>query len=171
MIGQDKKLTGRQKRQLHFKSLHARSGLNLVSLMDIFTILVFFLLVNSGAQQLPSTHDVKLPTSTSSIKPKENLILTITKTDIVVAGRKVASLSDVIKDKPGQVIPGLESELKFQATNSQLSNVDAQKQHAVTIMGDENIPYKILSKVLATCRKANYTHIDFAAYQEKKGQG
>ena len=38
--------------------------LNLVSLMDIFTILVFFLLVNSGqVETLPNARDITLPES------------------------------------------------------------------------------------------------------------
>lgn len=169
MIIKDKKLTGRQKRMQHFKEMHARSGLNLVSLMDIFTILVFFLLVNSSAQQLPNTRDIKLPTSTSTKTPKTNLILTITKNNIVVSGHKVADTSDVLND-PRAIIPNLVSELKFQASKESVQQVDKNKTHSVTIVGDENIPYKLLSKVLATCRAANYTHIDFAAYQKKKGK-
>lgn len=170
MIIQDKKLTGRQKRMQHFKDMHARSGLNLVSLMDIFTILVFFLLVNSSSQQLPNTKDVKLPTSVSSKLPGEHLVLTITKTSIVVGGHKVEDLEDALKIT-GPIIPELVNELKYQAKKTPLFKHDKQKAYAVTIMGDENMPYKLLSKVLATCREANYTQISFAAYQKKKGKG
>lgn len=169
MFVNDKKLTGRQKRLQHFKQMHARSGLNLVSLMDIFTILVFFLLVNSGAQQLPSVKDVKLPTSISKKIPQDNLILTITQSNIVLAGHKIVDLVDVIRDK-NTTIPALATELKFQASNRHIHKVEAGKAQAITIMGDENIPYSLLSKVLATCRSVNYTHIEFAAYQQKKGK-
>ena len=168
MIIKDKKLTGRQKRLQHFKQLHAKSGLNLVSLMDIFTILVFFLLVNSGAQQLPGTHSVKLPTSISSKTPEEDLILTISKSNLVVAGRKVADLSTVMADS-NPLIPGLQEELQYQAGKQGLHQQDPGKARSVTIMGDENTPYKLLSKILATCRAANFTHIAFAAYQKHKG--
>lgn len=169
MLVKDKKLTGRQKRLLHFKQMHAKSGLNLVSLMDIFTILVFFLLVNSGAQQLPSTKDVKLPTSVSSKTPQDNLRIIITKSDIVVAGHRIVELADVMNEK-STVIPALIAELKFQASNNLLHKEKDNSPHAITIMGDKDIPYRLLSKVLATCRAANYTHIDFAAYQQKKGK-
>jgi len=169
MIIQDKKLTGRQKRLQHFKDMHARSGLNLVSLMDIFTILVFFLLVNSSAQQLPNAKDVKLPTTVSSKLPKENLVLAITKSSIIVGGRKITDIDSVLNNKDA-VIPALVEELKFQAGKYQLYKREKDKPHSVTIMGDENIPYKLLSKVLATCRAANYTQIAFAAYQKKKGK-
>ena len=55
-------------------------ALNLVSLMDVFTILVFFLLINStSSQQLPNRKDVTLPSSISKTAPKETLVITVTK--------------------------------------------------------------------------------------------
>ena len=48
----------------HHKRNKGAGALNLVSLMDIFTILVFFLLVNSSdVQTLPNAKDMKLPES------------------------------------------------------------------------------------------------------------
>ena len=44
-------------------------SLNLVSLMDIFTILVFFLLVNSAqVEVLPNARDLQLPESIAEQK-------------------------------------------------------------------------------------------------------
>ncbi len=162
------KLSSRSKRMEHFKGLHSRSGLNLVSLMDIFTILVFFLLVSSGAQQLPNSKDITLPTSVADNVPKETLVIAITKTDILVQGKKVAAISDVSEDRE-IIIADLEKELKFQASKRQFTEPDIKTGRAVTIMGDENIPYQLLRKILATCRQANYTTIAFAAFQKAKG--
>jgi len=168
MLVNDKKLTGRQKRMQHFKEMHSRSGLNLVSLMDIFTILVFFLLVNSSAQQLPGNKDVKLPLSVSTKSPREDLVIAVTKNNILLAGHKVVSIHDVITNST-DTITLLLSELQKQAVNYQIYKQDISKPHSVTILGDQDIPYKVLSKILATCRQANYTSIAFAAYQKKKG--
>ncbi len=163
------KLSSRSKRMNHFKELHGRSGLNLVSLMDIFTILVFFLLVSSGAPQLPNTKDITLPTSVAKNVPKETLIITITKTDVLVQGKRVAVISELLKDKE-TIIPELENELKFQASKRQLiTSEDKKTGRAITIMGDENIPYQLLRKILATCRQADYTAIAFAAFQKAEG--
>lgn len=162
------KLSSRSQRMDHFKGLHGRSGLNLVSLMDIFTILVFFLLVSSGAPQLPNSKDIALPTSVAKKVPKETLIIAITKTDILVQGKKVAVISSFLDDKE-PVIADLEDELKFHASKRQLKMVKKESGRAITIMGDENIPYRLLRKILATCRQANYTSIAFAAVQKAKG--
>ena len=60
------------------------AGLNLVSLMDIFTILVFFLLVNSGqVETLPNAKDIKLPESIAEQKSRETVIVTVTITLLV----------------------------------------------------------------------------------------
>ncbi len=163
------KLSSRSKRMDHFKELHSRSGLNLVSLMDIFTILVFFLLVSSGAPQLPNSKDITLPTSVANNVPKETLIITITKTDVLVQGKRVAVISELLEGKE-TIIAELEKELKFQASKRQLiSSEDKKTGRAITIMGDENISYQLLRKILATCRQADYTAIAFAAFQKAKG--
>ncbi len=163
------KLSNRSKRMDHFKELHSRSGLSLVSLMDIFTILVFFLLVSSGAPQLPNSKDITLPTSVANNVPKETLIITITKTDVLVQGKRVAVISELLEDNE-TIIAELEKELKFQASKSQLVIPEDKKTgRAITIMGDENIPYQLLRKILATCRQADYTAIAFAAFQKAKG--
>ncbi len=161
------KLTGRSKRMEHFKGLHSRSALNLVSLMDIFTILVFFLLVSSGTQ-LPNNKDITLPTSVAKKVPQETLIIAITKRDILVQGKRVAEISQVLESNENTILK-LEEELKLQASRGLLLQKERSVGRAVTIMGDENIPYQLLRKILATCRQANYTKIAFAAFQKAKG--
>jgi len=162
------KLSNRSKRMEHFKSLHSRSGINLVSLMDIFTILVFFLLVSSGAPQLPNSKDITLPTSVAENVPEETLTITITKNDILVQGEWVATISNLLENNE-TIFFDLEKELKFQASKRLLANSDQAQGQTITIVGDENISYQLLRKILATCRQANYTTIAFAAFQTAKG--
>lgn len=147
-----------------------QSAINLVSLMDIFTILVFFLLVSSSnVQQLPNSKDISLPTSVAEKAPKETLVIAITQDSIIVQGVKVSNIANVLASSE-ILIPGLEQELKFQSSRSVVTP-KSSKGRSVTIMGDENIPYQLLRKILATCRQASYTHIAFAAVQKAKGKG
>ena len=153
----------------HFKKHTKHSGLNLVSLMDIFTILVFFLLVSSSnVQQLPNSTKITLPSSVAKKVPKETIIIAITKDTILVQGRKIGEVSDVLSNKQ-PLIKSLEEELKKQASKSLFVENKTNHGRSVTIMGDENIPYQLLSKILTTCRQANYTQIAFAALQKTKG--
>lgn len=147
-----------------------QSALNLVSLMDIFTILVFFLLVSSSnVQQLPNSKDISLPTSVANKSPKETLVIAITQDSIIVQGTKITNIKDIIGSNEILIV-SLEQELKFQASKSTLS-VNSGAGRSVTIMGDENIPYQLLRKILATCRQSNYTNIAFAAVQKSKSKG
>lgn len=164
-------MSARAKRMQRYNKLRKQPALNLVSLMDIFTILVFFLLVtSSSSQQLPNTKDLKLPTSTAKKVPEETLVIMVTDQNILVQGRPVASLEGVSSAETN-IILGLKEELDFQTSNKRLSVAEDNnepKRLAVTIMGDENLPYEILSRILATCRQANYTKIAFAANQKAK---
>lgn len=162
------KLSGRSRRMEHFQHMQNRGGLNLVSLMDIFTILVFFLLVNSGTQQLPSSKDMSLPTSVAKKVPKETLTLAITRDAILLHGRKIVDINTALISKE-PLLPDLQKALLEQASKRLFVQVNKEQGQAITIMGDENIPYKLLRKILATCRQANYNRIAFAAFQQAKG--
>ncbi|MFL0802511.1 MAG: biopolymer transporter ExbD [Agarilytica sp.] len=142
------------------------SPLNLVSLMDIFTILVFFLLVNSSnTQQLPSNKALTLPTSSAKKAPQETLVIMVTKRDILVQGQKVASISTLI-DNGEDDIPSLKKELEF--LSGGIEPVEGATAKRITIMGDENIPYEVVRKILKSCQQAKYTNIAFAATQVAK---
>lgn len=142
------------------------SKLNLVSLMDIFTILVFFLLVNSSdVEVLQNNKDLKLPESTAEQKPAEQLVVTVTRESILVKGREVARVSDVDSKNPD--ISGLMEELKREASRSPAyANEEAEKLgRFVSIMADKDTPYTLLKKVMSTCAKSEYRNISLAVSQ------
>lgn len=164
-----REVSRRAKRMERHHKRKKQPGLNLVSLMDIFTILVFFLLVSSSnVQQLHSSKEISLPTSISKTVPKETLVITVTARDILVQGRRVASTSDVIASKE-PLIAALMDELNFEASKARFSTVE-KKARNVTIIGDRKIPYEVLSKILSTCREADYTKISFAALQKTRSK-
>lgn len=150
---------------------HARntrsSSLNLVSLMDIFTILVFFLLVNSSdVETLPNAKDLQLPESIAEEKAKETVVILIGEQDIIVQGLPVVKVADVMA-LDGNRIAELEQALKSQ--NDRVMRREAQDDIAgreVTIMGDKDIPYRLLKKVMATCTGADYGQISLAVLQK-----
>jgi len=161
-------MSRRAKRMERHHKRRKQPALNMVALMDIFTILVFFLLVSSSStQQLPNNKDIRLPTSVATKAPKETIVISVTKKDILVQGRKVVSISDVIANSE-VIIPELSSELLFQSSLKISKPSSKKKGHSVTIVGDEALSYELLRKILATCRQSNYTHIAFAALQKSK---
>ena len=142
-------------------------GLNLVSLMDIFTILVFFLLVNSSdVEVLPNVKDIQLPQSIAEDKAKETVVIMISDIDIIVQGEPVAKVADVMNSK-GNDIPGLRQALLSQ--NDCVLSKEAQddiENREVTIMGDKDMPYRLLKKVMATFTASDYGQISLAVLQK-----
>jgi len=164
------KMSRRAKRMARHHKRRKVPGLNLVSLMDIFTILVFFLLVNSSTSvQLPGAKDFKLPLSSAEKKPEETLTLMITPKDLLVQGRKVASVAEILhSDAP--TIDALARELKFQARKRLVAGDEEKEGRHITIMGDKGIPYRLLKKIMATCTEADYRNIALAVSQKSPGK-
>ena len=160
--------SARAKRMDKHHKRHKGSGaLNLVSLMDIFTILVFFLLVNSSdVETLPNAKELQLPESIAEQKAKETVVILIGEEDLIVQGTPVAKISDVMRIK-GNDIPALRQALKSQ--NDRVLRREAKDDIAgreVTIMGDKEIPYRLLKKVMATCTQSDYGQISLAVLQK-----
>ncbi len=150
----------------HHRRLQQTSRLNLVSLMDIFTILVFFLLVNSSeVEVLQSNKEITLPTSVADQKPQTNLVVMVSAEDILVGGRKVASVKPVMASKENQIAP-LKKELEYLASRKPYRSIEEQeKGRDITIMGDQSIPYALLKKIMTTCAKSEYRNISLAVSQ------
>jgi len=160
--------SGRAKRMAkHHKRNRGAGALNLVSLMDIFTILVFFLLVNSSdVETLPNAKDLQLPESIAEEKAKETVVILIGEEDIIVQGTPVAKVADVL-DIKGNDIPALREALVSQ--NDRVLKRESQQDiegREVTIMGDKEIPYRLLKKVMATCTASDYGQISLAVLQK-----
>ena len=139
--------------------------MNLVSLIDVFTILIFFLLSNSGGvETLPSPKAVKLPESLAQTQPRETIVVVVSGTEIIVDGRKVANVSDVI-DAPDDMIEGLKAELDLQANRQVIRKENEAQSRTLTIMGDKEIPYRLLRKIMFTSARANFSDVSFAVRQ------
>ena len=68
------------------------SGLMLTPLMDVFTILVFFLLFHSsGRDVLETPKQIKLPDSIVETKPRETVLILVSPREVLVQGEAVVS--------------------------------------------------------------------------------
>jgi biopolymer transport protein ExbD len=152
----------------HHKRHKAGAAINLVSMMDIFTILVFFLLVNSSeVEVLPNAKDIVLPDSTAEEKARESVVVLLTDTQVLVQGRPVAELA-AVDANDSLIIPELKAALESQSGRAILAAAgdDAVADREVTIMGDREIPYSLLKKVMATCTAADYGRLSLAVLQK-----
>jgi biopolymer transport protein ExbD len=162
-------LTPLEKRAQRKARNNTAMDMNLVALIDVFTILIFFLLSSaSGVESLISPKAVALPLANSNQQPKDTVVLVVAGDEILAAGRRVALVSEAMAASD-DLIPGLKAELDLLAARPvvRAENRDriSSDGHAVTIMADKNIPYQLLRKVMATCARAGFSDVSFAVRQ------
>ncbi|MDH5407587.1 MAG: biopolymer transporter ExbD [Gammaproteobacteria bacterium] len=155
---------------------HSRRGdrtasLNMVSLMDIFTILVFFLLVSAADSEiLPTPKALKLPESTSSQRPKENIVIMVNEKNVMFQGKPIIKTAIASRQK-SPVIAELVNILKeLDLESRKQKNKKPASKRGVTIMGDKQTHYRVLKKIMLSCATANYSNISLAVVQKQVGQ-
>jgi biopolymer transport protein ExbD len=158
------KLSRRAKRmqQHHARKNDRNASLNMVSLMDIFTILVFFLLVNaSSSEVLPTPKNLVLPSASSEKSPAQNLVIAVNNDIISLQGKPIIDTRNAMKGNSKTIKP-LFNALKKLSKNAK-GIIDKK---GVTIMGDKEIPYALLKKIMLTCASAEYSKLSFAVIQK-----
>ena len=141
-------------------------ALNLVSLMDIFTILVFFLLMNSGdSQEIEKANFIQLPDSVAKGDYQDNLSITIGEEFISIKDEDIVSL-DEVKKADGKAIEKLAARLSVEKKSEEdYTEFEKKSGLPVTIMGDQAVSYVILKSVMATCSQENFRDIALAVNQ------
>ena len=164
----------RRSRRLQQRQARARRWpvLNLVPLMDVFTILVFFLLVHSTDVALTADRSIiELPESVADRKPRETLVVTITRDAILVQGKPVVAVNAALEGaKPD--LGALRSALEKQAGRRRLApRENDTPAREVMIVGDKSIPFALLRQVMRTCAQAGYEDISLSVIQRSKRPG
>jgi biopolymer transport protein ExbD len=160
------KNTRRMKRMArnHKRKLPA---MNLTSLMDVFTILVFFLLVNSAASEvLEAPKKISLPDSVVETKPSETAVIMVSDEAVLVQGEAVIATSDVLASKQ-ENIAEISNRLKeIKSSVIGVSTKVVAESGKVTILSHKTIPFKVLQKVMTSCTIAGYGKINLAVIQK-----
>lgn len=144
--------------------------LSLVSLMDIFTILVFFLLLNSGdSQEIENAKFVELPDSISGVAPHTDLLVTITESDIRIGEQVVVALSELDGSEARVIEPLADALRALSEQQGELGDYEQQMGRAITILGDRRVSYTLLQQVLTTCQQADYRNISLAVNRIQGG--
>ena len=150
----------------------ASGGLNLVSLMDVFTILVFFLLVNSASSDvMEPPKNIKLPDSIVEAKPRETVLVMITPQEILVQGQPVITTQEVIESKSAVIEPVKERLLLQQKKVIGISTKTVAESKEVTVLAHRTVPFHLMKKVMASCTSAGYGKISLAVVQKAKSKG
>lgn len=141
--------------------------LSLVSLMDIFTILVFFLLLNSGeTQEINTAKFVSLPDSNAGQSLHEELTILVGEEFIYHDEEPIAKVEDILA-APDERIEELSAVLveHSEKLGEKLQEAQEEPGFSVTLMADKKVPYQLLKSVMETCRESNYINISLAVNQ------
>jgi biopolymer transport protein ExbD len=153
------------------KNALTSGGLNLVSLMDVFTILVFFLLVNSSSSDvMEPPKNIKLPDSIVEAKPRETVIVMITPTQILVQGEPVITTQEVIDSKAATIEPVIERLNLQKKKVIGISTKTVAEAKEVTVLAHRTVPFHLMKKVMSSCTNAGYGKISLAVIQKAKSK-
>lgn len=155
----------RQRRMARAKK-HSAS-LNLTSLMDVFTILVFFLLVNQSATEILQTpKDIVLPDSIVESKPRQTVIVLVSDDAVTVQGELVATIAEVLETEGESIEPMQERLERLKDSVIGLNTQAVAESQEVTILANKEIPFKVLKKLMTTCTNSGYSKISLAVNQK-----
>ena len=166
------KMSSRAKRMLrrHIKGQKRDPNMNIISLIDIMSVLVLFLLVHSSeVEVLPNPNEIRVPESIAEAQPDPAVVVMVTRHEVLVQGRPVISIED-LKKSTDTVIKSLETALREQQA-FRVKGVTAKPtdpvDRAVTVLADRDTPYSVLKKVLATCTASEFGKVSFAVTQKE----
>jgi biopolymer transport protein ExbD len=141
--------------------------MNLTSLMDVFTILVFFLLVNSGSVEvLDAPKEVSLPESQVETKPRETVVIFVSPEEILVQGEAAGLVEDVLtgNDVPLNNVRVRLAELKSNIIGTSTLTVAASQE--VTILADKSVPFTVVKQLMSACTGEGYENVSLAVVQK-----
>lgn len=139
----------------------------LTSLMDVFTILVFFLLVNSGSVEImEAPRDVSLPVSEVETKPRETVVIFVSPEEVLVQGKLVARVGDILDGKDGAINPitAQLATLKDSIIGERTAAVAGSDE--VTILADKSVPFSVIKTIMSTCTNEGYEKVSLAVIQQ-----
>lgn len=143
------------------------TGLNLTPLMDVFTILVFFLLFHSsGSNTLETPRQIKLPDSVVETKPRETVVIMVSPEVVLVQGQAVISTSELLGDRIEMVSEIKERLKQLERNIIGISTKTVIESKEVTILADKTIPFRVLKKIMSTCTDSGYGRISLAVIQK-----
>ena len=141
--------------------------MNLTSLMDVFTILVFFLLVNSGSVEVLDTpKDVRLPEGMVEEKPRETVVIFISPEQVLVQGSPVANVIDILDGNEEGYDPIAVKLAQIRDSVVGPATLAVAGSQVVTILADKSVPFVVVRKVMSLCTGEGYENVSLAVIQK-----
>jgi biopolymer transport protein ExbD len=148
------------------RSRRPLATLSLTSMMDVFTILVFFLLVNTGQTELlQSPKELTLPESVVESKPRETVVIMVSHEEVLVQGTPAIRTADIVASEESDIEPIAMQLASLQDRVIGVRTEAAARSTEVTILADKQIPFDVIRRIMSTCTGQGYTRISLAVTQ------
>ena len=151
--------------------------LQLTAMVDMFTVLVVFLLQNyaSTNQILPISDQIELPQASAVKELKPSLVVLLSKDYLAFNDQKISSFQDLQAVSDLNIPPLLEvvqktiEELESNRDNSSKENEeeDPAPYYRVTFQADKAVDFLSIKKVLYTLTEAGVQKVNFAVVKVK----
>ncbi|HVR60819.1 MAG TPA: biopolymer transporter ExbD [Polyangia bacterium] len=143
--------------------------LNITPMMDMMTIILVFLLKSFSSTTSTITFDsnLQVPKSMTQLKPKEAVVVTITKKVILVEGDAVAPINfgkvDPAVKRDGEngyfITPLVDILEKHARREKRVAELTGQKFEAqLMLVADQTTPYRLLTEIIYSCGQAGYAN-------------
>jgi biopolymer transport protein ExbD len=162
----------RQGRRRRWRAgLRASTSVNLISMMDILTTLLFFVLKSyvSGGEVTVPPPGVTLPRSTVNADMHSSVVVAIDHDAIMLGGERVATVHEAIASDE-LMIASLAKRLgEARAQMDDLAQRKGEKREVArlaTIQGDAGIEFRVLQKVMYTLDRNGFPEIALAVLKK-----
>ncbi|MBD3374937.1 hypothetical protein GF406_07890 [candidate division KSB1 bacterium] len=138
--------------------------LRLTSMIDMFTILLVFLLKSYSAegQIVTITKDLRLPESTSQQPPQTTSVISVTLEWILLDGRPVVKIEDTMSND-SIIIPALQEELtRLKSITEGIGSLSLQMRGFrgnIAIQADQDITFDLIKRIMVTCGQVGYNDL------------
>lgn len=141
----------------------------LTSLMDIFIVIVIYLLMNQaiGVDVAPPKA-IKLPDSVVDVSPRQTVVMTVSNKDVVIQGERVATIAEVLESRDDYIEAVRERMLRIKESYIGINDESMANSTEVTIMADRSVPFKVLKKLMSSSSSAGYGKISLAVNKKEK---
>jgi biopolymer transport protein TolR len=140
-------------------------GINLIPMMDVLCVLVFFLLFHSFNTTLPDAQ-IALPASIVNTKPRETVAIVVSPEVVMVQGEALLNTPKLLDDSVG-IVYELRARLEQLRAMIETGAGKAGEGREVTLLADKTIPFKVLKKIMSTCTASGYGRISLAVMQKE----
>ena len=157
----------RRMKRMERNNKRRHASLNLIPMLDVLSVLVFFLLFHSFNGDMPEQR-LALPQSVVETKPRGTVAISVTPEAVLVQGEPVMRTSDLFDDRIGTVpqiterLAQIEDSMNNETSTKTVAETETRE---ITLLADKTIPFKVLKKIMTSCTASGYGKISLAVIQ------